>query len=258
MMVEMNRPRCAGALALLPLLLWAPLPLRAGPPYVTDDPEPVALRHGELYLGSQLAHDDEGWSGTLPHVEANYGAAPDLQLHIIAPLSFTRPPGGAFAYANGNVEIGAKYRLVAETDSRPQIGVFPLVETPTGDRAKGLGDANTPVFLPIWLQKTLGKWQSYGGGGSWFNPGTGNRDYLQLAWQAQYNVDERWSPGAEIFYLTPRTDDGSARVSFNAGLVVNLTGRHHLLASIGRDLRGPTLTQTYLAYQLTFGPREIK
>ena len=94
----------------------------------------------------------------------------------------------------------------------------------------------------------------YGGGGYWFNPGTGNRDYMQLGWQAQYSIDERWSPGAEIFYMSPQTDDGSARVSCNIGLVVNITDDHHIMASIGRDLHGPMRTQSYLAYQLTFGP----
>ena len=251
-----NRPRLAGALAILSLIFWAPGSLRAGPPYVTDDPEPVAYRHWELYLASMLLHDGAGWSGTLPHVEANYGAAPNLQIHLIAPRSFTRPPGGPFAYGNGTVEVGAKVRFIQETDWRPQVGTFPLVEAPTGDRAKGLGDINTPVFVPIWFQKTMGPWQSYGGGGYWFNPGSGNRDYLQLGWQAQYNIDERWSPGVEFFYLTPQTEDGSARVSFNAGLVVNLTGNHHLMAALGRDIHGPMLTQSYLAYQLTFGPGE--
>jgi len=247
--------RAIASLSVLAFCLLAPLSLHAGPPYVTDDPEPVRYKHWELYLASQLSHDEARWSGTLPHAEVNYGAAPDLQLHIIAPFSFIRPAGGSFHYGNGTMELGAKYRFIPETDSRPQVGTFPLVEAPIGDRAKGLGTINTPVFLPIWLQKTMGKWQGYGGGGYWFNPGAGNRGFLQAGWQAQYNIDERWSPGAEIFYMSPQTDDGSARVSFNLGLIVNITGRHHILASLGRDLHGPGLTQSYLAYQLTFGPK---
>lgn len=240
----------------LTLLLLLPLSIHAGPPYITDDPEPVAYKHWEFYLASQLSHDDTQWSGTLPHAEVNYGAAPNLQLHVIAPLAFVRPAGGPFDYANGNIELGAKYRFIQETDSRPQIGVFPLVEAPFGDRAKGLGSIDTPVFLPIWLQKTMGKWQTYGGGGYWFNPGTGNRGFLQAGWQAQYNINERWSPGAEIFYMSPQAEDGPARVSCNLGLVVNITDNHHIMASIGRDLHGPVLTQSYLAYQLTFGPKK--
>jgi hypothetical protein len=237
------------------LCLLAPLSLHAGPPYITDDPEPVDYKHWEIYMASMLFHDESGWSGTLPHTEVNYGGAPNLQLHIIAPLSFARPAGGLFRYGNGITELGVKYRFIQESSDRPMAGVFPLVEAPTADRAKGLGTVNTQVFIPLWLQKTVGKWQSFGGGGCWFNPGAGKRGFLQAGWQAQYNIDERWSPGAEIFYMSPQTDGGSARFSGNLGLVVNITDEHHIMASIGRDLHGPMLTQTYLAYQWTFGSK---
>ena len=63
----------------------------AGPPFITDDPEPVPLHHWEIYLASQAAHDAGGWSGTSPHVEVNYGALPNLQLHLIAPIAFSAP-----------------------------------------------------------------------------------------------------------------------------------------------------------------------
>jgi hypothetical protein len=32
----------------------------AGPPYVTDDPEPVEYRHWEVYLASQSFHGSAG------------------------------------------------------------------------------------------------------------------------------------------------------------------------------------------------------
>src|SRR5258708_838938 len=51
----------------------------AGPPFATDDPEPVEYRHWEIYLGSQYEHGGDGASGTLPHLEVNYGALPELQ-----------------------------------------------------------------------------------------------------------------------------------------------------------------------------------
>jgi hypothetical protein len=35
----------------LPLLLALPARWLAGPPYVTDDPEPVDYKHWELYIG---------------------------------------------------------------------------------------------------------------------------------------------------------------------------------------------------------------
>ncbi len=32
----------------------------AGPPYTTDDPEPVEYRHWKLHLASQVGHDKAG------------------------------------------------------------------------------------------------------------------------------------------------------------------------------------------------------
>jgi hypothetical protein len=57
----------------------------AGPPFVTVDPEPVEFRHWEVYVASSQMKSADGWSGTAPHVEVNYGVVPDVQLHIIAP-----------------------------------------------------------------------------------------------------------------------------------------------------------------------------
>src|SRR5882724_10068903 len=48
--------------------------VRGGPPFATDDPEPVEYRHWEIYLASQYQHATDGAAGTLPHVEVNYGA----------------------------------------------------------------------------------------------------------------------------------------------------------------------------------------
>jgi hypothetical protein len=58
---------------LLFLISWAILLPRvwAGPPFTTDDPEPVEYRHWEIYVASQLEHDKGGWSGTSPHFEIN-------------------------------------------------------------------------------------------------------------------------------------------------------------------------------------------
>ena len=88
----------------------------AGPPFITDDPEPVEYRHWEIYVASQLEQDKAGWSGTSPHFEVNYGALPNLQLHLIAPVSFSAAAHGATNFGYGDTELGAKYRFFEETD----------------------------------------------------------------------------------------------------------------------------------------------
>jgi hypothetical protein len=242
---------------LFPLIL-GPMVAWAGPPFVTDDPEPVEYRHWEMYLASQHAKDKDGWSGTAPHFEVNYGAWHNLQLHLIAPLAYVKPDDGPSHYGFGDLELGAKYRFIQETDWRPMVGAFLIFDLPTGSSSRGLGSGHLRTFLPIWLQKSWGKWQSYGGGGYWFNPGSENKDYWFFGWQVQRELSKAITLGAEVFYNTPTAKGEGGRTGFNLGTIVNFTDEHHLLFSMGRDIHGQNRFSAYIAYQLTIGPREEK
>ena len=74
----------AGTLLACTMLMASPLAL-AGPPFMTDDPEPVDYQHHEFYISTQQTKTADGRAGTLPHVEFNYGVVPDVMLHIIVP-----------------------------------------------------------------------------------------------------------------------------------------------------------------------------
>ncbi len=226
----------------------------AGPPYATDDPEPVEFRHWEVYLASQAqGSGGDGWAGTAPHLEVNYGVVPDVQLHLVAPLAWARPPGGPVRLGYGDTELGVKFRFVHEGDALPQIGTFPLFELPTGDASRGLGSGEAQLFLPLWLQKSFGRWTTYGGGGYWLNPGPGNRNWWYVGWQAQRELASGVTLGAELFHGTSRRDGSPGETRFNVGLVLDFGEMHHLLLSAGHAI-GSTSAQAYAAYQLTFGP----
>ena len=228
----------------------------AGPPYITDDPEPVEYRHWEVYLASMSFEDDEGWTGTAPHVEVNYGVVPNLQLHVITPLAFSVPPGGGTpAYGYGDTELGAKFRFVQETKWIPMIGTFPLVEAPTGDRAAGLGNGSTQLFVPVWLQKSFGRWTTYGGVGVWIDLGDRDRHWWYFGWHLERSLFDWLHVGAEVFYQTPDEHGGDQDARFNVGAVFDLSDVHHLMFSVGRGFVGPNEFQSYVAYQITFGPK---
>lgn len=226
----------------------------AGPPFVTDDPEPVELHHWEVYLSSLGVHDSTGQHGTLPHVEINNGAAPNLQLHAILPIAYERAPGGPLVMGYGDTELGVKYRFVQETPTRPMIGTFPLVEIPTGSASRGLGSGHIQVFLPVWLQKSWGPWTSYGGGGYFINPGEGNRNYWLAGWEIQKDLNKYLTLGGELFYITPPDIDTESQFNFNLGGQYNFNEGHHLLFSAGRSLHGDIDMMYYLGFQWTFGP----
>ena len=244
------------AVIMIALIGLLPAAVSAGPPYATDDPEPVEYQHWEIYLGSLLSRDAGEWSGTAPHVEVNYGAVPDLQLHIIMPLSFVRSTAGTMTYGYGDTELGAKFRFIHETTTCPQVGTFPFLEIPTGDAERGLGSDHVRAFFPLWLQKSFGPWTTYGGGGYWINPGAGKHDWGFLGWQVQRRFLPNASVGAEAFHTTVQEQGGEPETRFNVGLIIDLSGLHHLLFSAGRGLQGPNQFQGYVAYQLTLGPAE--
>jgi subtilisin family serine protease len=86
----------------------------AGPPFRTDDPEPVELGHYEFYTFSTGTHVSGHTSGFLPAFEFNYGLIPDGQFHIVAPVAFDSPAGESTKFGPGDVELGFKYRFVHE------------------------------------------------------------------------------------------------------------------------------------------------
>ena len=77
--------------------------------------------------------------------DSSYGLVPNGQLHIVAPTAFDSPVGGPTLFGYGDTEIGFKYRFIDEEKegSRPQIGIFPMVELPTLTKSSGLSDAGT-------------------------------------------------------------------------------------------------------------------
>jgi hypothetical protein len=230
----------------------------AGPPFRTDDPEPVDYNHGEFYLAAQYEKDKEVTSGTAPHIELNYGIVPNVMLHLITPYAFNKPEGASTQRGYGDTEVGIKFRIVNDEDAHFMAGTFPLVELPTGDSDKGLGAGHTLYFVPLWLQKSWGPWQSSGGGGFWRNPGEGNKDYWFFGWQVQREMSKMLTLGAELFSQTGRTEEGKTQTGFTLGAVVNLTDDHHLLFSSGCDIHGENRFSAYCAYQYTFGPHEGK
>lgn len=219
----------------------------AGPPFLTDDPEPVELRHWEFYAATQWSAERHAVAGSLPHAEVNYGALPGLQLHAIAPLELAHSTGHATEYGLGDIELGTKFRFVDEGEWRPQIGVFPLVTLPTGSEARGLGAGRVEALVPLWIQKSFGAWTTYGGGGLRF---AAEGKAAVLGWLIQHDFSEQITLGTEA-YVTAPLRGAMAQVQLNLGAVVNFTDLHHLLLSGGPSFGNDAVAQAYLAYQLT-------
>ena len=241
-------------------LALGPRPALAGPPFVTDDPEPVELRHWEFYFASQLTRTVGGRSGAAPFIDANFGAIRDLQLHVLVPMVFDAPSVGDQHYGYGDTEIGTKWRLIHESARFPQVAVYPALQLPTGDASRNLGAGHVQAFLPIWIQKSWGEgnhpWTAYGGGGYGIHPGADNLDWGYFGVVLQRPVLRNLLVGGEVFHQTAVAVGETGDTEFNLGAGLDLSDKHHLLFSAGRSIDGSTQSRMYFAYQLTTGPAE--
>ena len=89
-----------------------------------------------------------------PAVEFNWGALPNVHLHIIVPLaavfpsnnpSFAPSGTGPNAVGLGDIETGVKFRFIQETKHRPQVGTFVMFELPSGKCRQGPGSGQDVV-----------------------------------------------------------------------------------------------------------------
>jgi hypothetical protein len=100
-------------------------------------------------------------------VRLHYGGLPNVQLHFQPGMAIARVNGTPLKWGPGDTEFGIKYRFIEQdkTSWVPSVAVFPKLEAPTGDAARGLGTGRTQAFFPLWLQKDIGDWTTFGGGG---------------------------------------------------------------------------------------------
>lgn len=248
------------------LLLLMSIPAFAGPPFQTDDPEPVDFRHYEFYTfgtvdGTPLEKDPVG-----PAVEFNWGALPRLQLHAILPFGAIMPSNnpiyypagvGPSAYGLTDIELGAKFKFVSETKYRPMIGTFTMIEVPTGNYAKGLGVGRVWYKLPVWVQKSFGPWTTYGGAGYQLVHQTQYHSFAYEGWLLQRDIGKKWTLGSEIFH---HSAEGLATAQTEPSTMLDMGGYYYfrnpgfqLLFCYGHSINGQTENYAYLGLYWTWG-----
>lgn len=243
----------------LALILEATSLAHAGPPFMTDDPEPLEYKHSEAYLFSMVDKTSDGKAIVVPAFEYNTAPAPDVHLHVMVPFLALRVNSGSNAYGLGDIELGVKYRFVHETDGRLQVGVFPMLELPTGDSDKGLGNGRAWGTFPLWLQKRWGPWTTYGGGGVAFNSAPGRKNYDFAGWLLQRTITDRLTFGSELFYQGAPSEDGRRSTVLNVGGVYagsQACGGCSLLFRLGSTIAGEVHREGYLGLYWTWGLAE--
>lgn len=209
---------------LAPSLAWA------GPPFLTDDPEPTDTGHWEIY---EPLIEAEGRGAEFEGVvaaEFNYGAAPNLQLTVEIPFAYSNDTTG-MNWGTGDIAISAKYRFYNDERAGFSIAAFPGLTLPTA--SNGMGRGKVTALLPIWVQKNSGPWSVFGGGGYAINPGAGNRNYWTGGIAVSRQVTPRLLLGLEAGRKGADTVGGDGSTSLGIGAILQLRVPFRLIASGG-------------------------
>jgi hypothetical protein len=234
------------SLALAPTAAWA------GPPFLTDDPEPTETGHWEIYAplieGEGLGKDYEGSVAA----EFNFGAAPDVQVTVGVPIGYSHDTTGS-EWGAGDLAVSVKYRFYHDEAAGLSIAAFPGLTLPTA--SNNMGNTKTTAFLPVWFQKDTGAWSVFGGGGYAVNPGAGNRNYWTGGIALSRQMSSKLLIGIEADRQGADSVGGSASTSLGLGVIYQLQAPFRLLASGGPsfgDEGGPARFHAFVALGIDF------
>ena len=238
----MNRGSVLIPLPVAVLLAW---PALAGPPYVTDDPEPTDEGHYEIYLfagGTATLDGSVGEGG----IDFNYGAAPNVQLTAVLPLGWNDPKVGPSSADLGNIELAAKYKFLHQEDVGVDVAFFPRVFLPAGSAT--VGERHASLLLPIWIGRSWGDWSTFGGGGCTIDHGGDSRNFCQVGWALTNEIAPGLQIGAEVYHQTANMIGGRASTGLGLGATWDLNDNLHLMASAGPGIQNAAEADRYTWY----------
>lgn len=228
----------------------------AGPPFITDDPEPVEAQTWEVNYAYAKTWREGSSSTAMPSVDMNYGLTSDIQLH--AQPRYSREEANQLTLSGvDNTGIGVKYRFydVVQPNQRIMLGIYPIAQLPTGDKKLGDTRGKTQLFLPLWAQLNTGPWTIYGGTGYRLNNSVDGTNSWFLGSTVLYTVSEKLRLGGEVFRESKVTLDETHTSGFNLGGIYNMTDDYHVLFSAGRGLnhvKASNDLSAYLALQVIY------
>jgi hypothetical protein len=238
-------------LAIVAMLFASLKPALAGPPYVSDDPQPTDYKHFEIYAFTSGTQTIDGTSGQAG-IDFNYGAAPDLQLTAVLPGGFGHPVDGPSELGLGNFQLAAKYRFLHQDNFGLDVSFFPRLFLPSTSAA--VGDLHSSILLPLWLQKDWGAWSVFGGGGCVISSDSGGNHCL-AGGVVTRQVTESLRLGIEVSYQSAQANGVPSSTALGLGAQYDFSDHSHLLGYINRGIQSANETDQvswYTALLFTF------
>jgi Putative MetA-pathway of phenol degradation len=224
-------------------------PIHAGPPFVTDDPEPPPPGGWEINVPFILERTPGKTEMDAPLFDLNYGL-PDIQLKLEIPVSIVNRDNNGTATGVGDLLLGVKWCFFNNEKWQVQLGIYPQLLLPTGNRARDLGQGRPAFVLPLVAQKSWEKWTIYGNVGYWWQTASETRNYVYAGAVLEREINERLELGVELFGNSPKERGGHSDLAFNIGGTWKLSQHLNLLFAGGRDIVGDTDAMAYIGLQL--------
>jgi hypothetical protein len=222
---------------------------QAGPPFVTDDPEPPPPGGWEINVPFIIEHASGITEIDAPLFDLNYGL-PNIQLKLEFPIAVIHGDNNDTQAGPGDSLVGVKWRFLNDERSQFQLGTYPQLLLPTGDRARGLGEGRAAFVLPLLAQKSWDKWTVYGNVGYWWQGAHETRNYFYAGAVLEREINERLELGVELFGNSRKEHGARSELAFNLGGTWKLSKHLNLLFSGGRDIVGDTHAMAYVGLQL--------
>ena len=136
---------------------WLTISLvEAGPPFVTDDPEPPPPGGWEINVPFILERTPGKTEMDSPLFDLNYGIA-KVQLKLEIPVEDRDDDDGTgTSVGTGDLLIGVKWRFLNNEHAQFQLGTYPQLLLPTGDRARGPRPGSVGIRVPASRAEKLG------------------------------------------------------------------------------------------------------
>jgi len=236
---------------LLTILFCIPQLLFAGPPFLTDDPNPTDYKHVELYPAMILNRINSNYSINIPSLEVDYGLVPNVEIDITVTGTANLPchAQDPRQYGLGDTQLGSVFRFIKETEHMPEISFSPSITLPTGDENRGLGNGRPSKTLPFWAEKSWGSWTLDTGGGYTLNSAPTMLNYFFGGVLIQREINKKITLGGEIFSQGSVAQDEKATTIVNFGGSYSFTDTFNLLFSAGHSIIGANNLVSYIGFE---------
>jgi outer membrane putative beta-barrel porin/alpha-amylase len=201
-------------------------------PDVTNGTHIVDIGLLQIEIGGLYTHTGPSQhTGGTPFT-ARVGLFDWLEARIGTDGLLTQTDGFSSVAGIGNVQVGAKLRLWADSGGIPVLSILPTVNLPAASVEKGLGSGTADYTLALLTGTDIGRRAhvdvNYGIG----SIGAGDSDphFIQhlVSISASDAISDNWNPYVEAFWFSRQEIDGAAVTSVDAGAIYELGARYAL------------------------------